>query len=289
MDNQTPEMDQHPDPAEAPTAAAARTTGLRRLFKRRPVMTGSALGAVGMALALAVAGVMSAGAQSSDDGAASNPPATAPADDGTGSGDGDADSDDGDDGHRAGDRDSAPWHRARGFLHRFRAPTAEERAAFESFKTCLADAGVSEGFEHDKDGTEVSVMGPDGFSIVQLGDGSVTVTRDDDDVTITTTGDATVMDKEDLRAAWQTEAAAWKAAYEDCRDQLPERFRGMADAGKELGERFAEDFADFDEAEFLGSLGLDADDLAEIGEHFAEEFAGIGEGFAEEFSGRSWW
>lgn len=280
MDNQTPEMNQHPDPAEAPSPEAARTTGLRRLFRRRPVMTGSAIGAVGMALALAVAGVMSAGAQSSDDGPASNPPATtAPADDG---GDG-GDADDGDDG------DSAPWRRGRGFLHRFQAPTAEERAALESFKTCLADAGVSEGFEHDKDGTEVSVMGPDGFSIVQLGDGSVTVTRDGDDVTITTTGDATVMDKEDLRAAFQAEAAAWKAAYDGCRDQLPERFRGMADAGKKLGERFAEDFADFDEAEFLEGLGLDADELAEIGEGFAEEFAGIGEGFAEEFAGSGWW
>ena len=275
MDNQTPEMNQHPDPAEAPTAEAARKSGLRRLFKRRPVMTGSAIGAVGMALALAVAGVMSAGAQSSDDDSASNPPAAAPADD-----DSDGDGDDG---------DSAPGHRGRGFLHRFWAPTAEERAALESFKTCLADAEVSEGFEHDKDGTEVSVMGPDGFSIVQLGDGSVTVTRDGDDVTITTTGDATVMTKEDLRTAWQSEAAAWKAAYEGCRDQLPERFRGMADAGKRLGERFAEEFADFDEPEILGGLGIDADELAGIGELFAEEFAGIGEHFAEEFSGRGWW
>lgn len=277
MDNQTPEMNQHPDPAEAPTAEAVRKSGLRRLFKRRPVMTGSAIGAVGMALALAVAGVMSAGAQSSDDAAASNPPATAPADD------------DGDDGHSDGDDGDSARHRGRGFLHRFWAPTAEERAALESFRTCLADAGVSEGFEHDKDGTEVSVMGPDGFSIVQLGDGSVTVTRDGDGVTITTTGDATVMTKEDLRTAWQAEAAAWKAAYEGCRDQLPERFRGMADAGKRLGERFAEEFSDFDEPEILGGLGIDADELAGIGELFAEEFAGIGEHFAEEFSGRGWW
>lgn len=282
MDNQTPEMNQHPDPAEAPTAEAARKSGLRRLFKRRPVMTGSAIGAVGMALALAVAGVMSAGAQSSDDDSASNPPAAAPADDDDDDSHSDGDSGDADD-------DSAPGHRGRGFLHRFWAPTAEERAALESFKTCLADAGVSEGFEHDKDGTEVSVMGPDGFSIVQLGDGSVTVTRDGDDVTITTTGDATVMTKEDLRTAWQAEAAAWKAAYEGCRDQLPERFRGMADAGKRLGERFAEEFSDFDEPELLGGLGIDSDELAGIGELFAEQFAGIGERFAEEFSGRGWW
>ena len=285
MDNQTPEMNQHPDPAEAPTAEAARKSGLRRLFRRRPVMTGSAIGAVGMALALAVAGVMSAGAQSSDDDSAPNPPAAAPADDDSDDGHSDADDDASDD----ADGDSAPGHRGRGFLHRFWAPTAEERAALESFRTCLADAGVSEGFEHDKDGTEVSVMGPDGFSIVQLGDGSVTVTRDGDDVTITTTGDATVMTKEDLRTAWQAEAAAWKAAYEGCRDQLPERFRGMADTGKRLGERFAEEFADFDEPELLGGLGIDADELAGIGELFAEEFAGIGEHFAEEFSGRGWW
>ena len=291
MENQTPDQTQHPDPNEAETAA--RTSGLRRLFRRRPVMTGSAIGAIGMALALAVAGVMSAGAQSSDD----DPPAatqtTASNDDdsaaGGGSTDDDSDSDDGSD--DADDRSNS----LRDFLRRFRAPSAEDRAAFESFKTCLTEAGV-EGFEHDEDGTEISVTGPDGLSIVRLGDGSVTVTRSGDEVTITTTGDATVMDIEDLRTAWQTEAAAWQSAYESCRDRLPEGFRGLA---ARLGEH---DFEDFDKTEILEELGIDTEDLADIGEEFAEKFAGIGERYAEEFAGigehfaeeffannKSWW
>lgn len=295
MENQTPDQTQHPDPNEAETAA--RTSGLRRLFRRRPVMTGSAIGAIGMALALAVAGVMSAGAQSSDD----DPPAatqTAASNDddsavGGGSDDSDDDSDDGtdDDADGTDGRSNA----LRDFLRRFRAPSAEDRAAFQSFKTCLTEAGV-EGFEHDEDGTEISVTGPDGFSIVRLGDGSVTVTRSGDEVTITTTGDATVMDIEDLRTTWQTEAAAWQSAFESCRDRLPEGFRGLAER---LGEH---NFKDFDKTEILEELGIDTEDLADIGEEFAEKFAGIGERYAEEFAGigehfaeefyannKSWW
>lgn len=270
MDNQTPDQTQHPDPNEAPSEEAARKSGLRRLFKRRPVMAGSAIGAIGMALALAVAGVMSAGAQSSDDDPATTVQTTAsPSDDSDA-----ADSDDDDDAD--GNSDARHW--GRGFRRWFRAPSAEDRAAFESFAACLTDAGV-EGFEHDKEDAEVSVTGPDGLSIVRLGDGSVTVTRSGDDVTITTTGDATVMDIEDLKTAWQAEAAAWQSAYESCKDRLPE---GLRDWGKKLGEY---NFEDFDKAEFLEELGIDAEDLAEIGESYAEGFAGIGERYAEEFAG----
>lgn len=236
MENQTPDQTQHPDPNEAP--AAARRSGLRRLFTRRPVMAGSAMGAIGMALALAVAGVMSAGAQSSDDDPSATAQTAASTDDD--SRHSNEDSDNGDDSDGDGSDDDSDG--LRGFLRRFRAPSAEDRAAFESFKTCLTDAGV-EGLDHDKDGVEVSVAGPDGFSIVRLGDGSVTVTRSGDDMTITTTGDATVMDIEDLRKTWQTEAAAWRSAFESCKDRLPERFR---DWGKWLGEY---DFEDFDKAD----------------------------------------
>ena len=268
MDNQTPDQTQHPDPNEAPSEAA-RKSGLRRLFKRRPVMAGSALGAIGMAVALAVAGVMSAGAQSSDDDPATTvQTAASPSDD--------SDAADSDDDSDEGNSDAKHW--GRGFRRWFRAPSAEDRAAFESFKTCLTEAGV-EGFEHDKEDAEVSVTGPDGLSIVRLGDGSVTVTRSGDDVTITTTGDATVMDVEDLKTAWQAEAAAWQSAYESCKDRLPEGFR---DWGNKLGEY---NFGDFDKAEFLEELGIDAEDLAEIGESYADEFAGIGERYAEEFAG----
>lgn len=284
MENQTPDQTQHPDPNEATSEEAARTSGLRRLFKRRPVMAGSAMGAIGMALALAVAGVMSAGAQSSDDDPSATAQTAASTDDDSRHSDEDPDDDsDGDD----SDDDSEGL---RGFLRRFRAPSAEDRAAFESFKTCLTDAGV-EGLDHDKDGVEVSVTGPDGFSIVRLGDGSVTVTRSGDDMTITTTGDATVMDIKDLRKTWQTEAAAWQSAFESCKDRLPERFR---DWGKWLGEY---DFEDFDKAEILEELGIETEDLVDIGDEFAgigeryaEEFAGIGEHFEEFFANKGgWW
>ncbi len=318
MDNQTPDQTPQIGPNEAPSPETARASGLRRLFKRRPMMAGTAIGAMGLALALAVAGVVTAGAQSSDDPPTTTQPAASTDDDsdtdgtgddsgddsdghGTDGTDGDGDGTDGDtdatgddgDGHGTGDDgDSAARPGVRGLLHRFGALSAEDQAAFESFKTCLAAEGV-EGLDHDEDGTEVSVMGPDGFSIVQLGDGSVTVTRAGDDVTITTTGDATVMGQEDLKAAWQAEAAAWKSAFEGCRNQLPEGLRDFAAAGKRLGERFAEDF---DKDAILAELGIEAGDLAEIGEHFAEEFAGFGEHFAEEFAGfgegfagKGWW
>ena len=302
MDNQTPDQTPQIGPNKAPAPETARASGLRRLFKRRPVMAGTAIGAMGLALALAVAGVVTAGAQSSDDPPTTTQPAASTDDDsdtdgdgtdgdtdsdghGTDGTDGDGDGDDSDtdgDSHGTGDDgDSAARPGVRGFLHRFGALSAEDQAAFESFKTCLAAEGV-EGLDHDEDGTEVSVMGPDGFSIVQLGDGSVTVTRTGDDVTITTTGDATVMGQEDLKAAWQAEAAAWESAFEGCRNQLPEGLRDFAAAGKRLGERFAEDF---DKDAILAELGIEAGDLAEIGEHFAEEFAGFGEGFA----GKGWW
>lgn len=281
MENQTPDQTQHPDPNEAP--AAARTSGLRRLFTRRPVMAGSAMGAIGMALALAVAGVMSAGAQSSDDDPSATVQTAASTDD-----DSDGDDSDGDGSDDDGSDDDSEG--LRGFLRRFRAPSAEDRAAFESFKTCLTDAGV-EGLDHDKDGVEVSVTGPDGFSIVRLGDGSVTVTRSGDDMTITTTGDATVMDIKDLKTAWQTEAAVWKSAFESCKDRLPEGFR---DWGKWLGEY---DFEDFDKAEILEELGIETEGLVDIGEEFAgigeryaEEYAGIGEHFEEFFANKGgWW
>lgn len=286
MENQTPDQTQHPDPNEATSEEAARRSGLRRLFKRRPVMAGSAMGAIGMALALAVAGVMSAGAQSSDDDPSATVQTAASTDDDSRHSNEDSDNDDDSEGDGSDDDSDG----LRGFLRRFRAPSAEDRAAFESFKTCLTDAGV-EGLEHDKDGVEVSVTGPDGFSIVRLGDGSVTVTRSGDDMTITTTGDATVMDIKDLKTAWQTEAAVWQSAFESCKDRLPEGFR---DWGKWLGEY---DFEDFDKAEILEELGIETEDLVDIGDEFAgigeryaEEFAGIGEHFEEFFANKGgWW
>jgi hypothetical protein len=50
------------------------------------------------------------------------------------------------------------------------------------------------------DGTHVTVLGPDGVSVIELGDGdgSVTITRTDGELTIATDGDATVQDLPDF-------------------------------------------------------------------------------------------
>jgi hypothetical protein len=56
----------------------------------------------------------------------------------------------------------------------------------------------------DLDGT-VTVAGPDGVSVIDLGDnGSVTVSNDDGEVTISTSGDATVSDLDDLFGEFDT-------------------------------------------------------------------------------------
>lgn len=61
----------------------------------------------------------------------------------------------------------------------------------------IGDMGGLGGF--DSDGGSVTVVGPDGVSVVDLGDnGSVTVTSDNGEVTIATDGDATVSDLDDL-------------------------------------------------------------------------------------------
>jgi len=53
------------------------------------------------------------------------------------------------------------------------------------------------------DGTHVTVIGPDGLSVVELGDGdgSVTITQKDGEVTIDTDGSATVQEMQDLLGA----------------------------------------------------------------------------------------
>ncbi len=53
------------------------------------------------------------------------------------------------------------------------------------------------------DGTHVTVMGPDGLSVVELGDGdgSVTITQQDGKVTIDTDGSATVKEMQDMWGA----------------------------------------------------------------------------------------
>ena len=51
----------------------------------------------------------------------------------------------------------------------------------------------------EADGGSVTVAGPDGVSIIDLGEnGSVTVTKAGGEITVETDGDATVSDLEDL-------------------------------------------------------------------------------------------
>ena len=69
----------------------------------------------------------------------------------------------------------------------------------EDFDAEFGDFGMFDG-----EGS-VTVAGPDGVSVVDLGEnGSVTVTKDGDDVTISTDGDATVSDVSDLFGDFDT-------------------------------------------------------------------------------------
>ncbi len=92
-----------------------------------------------------------------------------------------------------------------------------ELAAFAAFEECLVDNGVAE--EIDGFGTVVFVEGPDGFSTVEFGsvEGTVTISGNDDRVSISTSGDVTVLDDEAMDARWEAE----EAAFETCEALLP--------------------------------------------------------------------
>jgi hypothetical protein len=108
-------------------------------------------------------------------------------------------------------------------------------------------------------GTHVTVVGPDGVTVVELGDGdgSVTITKDGDEVTITTDGDASVEELPDL----------FDDRFLDGRF-LDELFGEDFDPEARLDELFGEDFdpeALFDE--FFAEFGTDADQ-GELGRIF---------------------
>ena len=63
------------------------------------------------------------------------------------------------------------------------------------------DGSLADDFgDFSLDGSHITVMGPDGLSVIELGDGdgSVTITKTDGELTISTDGDATVQDLPDF-------------------------------------------------------------------------------------------
>ncbi len=112
---------------------------------------------------------------------------------------------------------------------------------FAAFDACvdgqLGDLMV-EGDEDDGDGSDGSDFGDafgHGTVIVEAGqgdevafydfgsgDGTITVTKQGDDVTVVVDGDVTTVDLEALEAEWEAEEAAWEAAMDGCGDLLPD-------------------------------------------------------------------
>lgn len=94
-----------------------------------------------------------------------------------------------------------------------------------------------------------------GFTLVEFGDGdgSVTITKTGDDISVTTSGDATTVDMskvgDEFDAAWDQYGEQIKAAEQACRDLLPDI--GAIDV--DLGE--------LDELIDLGELGPKIDEL----------------------------
>ena len=122
----------------------------------------------------------------------------------------------------------------------------DEILAFDAFDECLVDQGVSDG---DDFGSVVQIDGPDGFSMIEFGPGggTVTVTGNDDQLSVSTSGDLSVFDDADLDARWEAE----EAAFEMCEALLPD-------------VAFHDDLSFDDELE--GNDELDGDDEFEVDE-----------------------
>ncbi len=98
----------------------------------------------------------------------------------------------------------------------------------EQFGQCLAEQLdlPTDGAMHGGSGT-VIVTDPNGegeLTIIEFGegDGSVTVERSGDDITVDSDGDVTVTDGEDIMSNLDDFFADAGTAFEACRDQLPE-------------------------------------------------------------------
>lgn len=121
---------------------------------------------------------------------------------------------------------------------------AEEMA--EEWQVEAADGSVARVF--DLDGGTVTVAGPDGVSVIDLGEnGSVTVSNDGGEVSISTGGDATVSELEDLFGEFDT-----------IFDGIPEWFddESLAD----LAESFPafEDWSEFEDWPVFEEIDPDA-------------------------------
>ena len=105
-----------------------------------------------------------------------------------------------------------PFEEFAGVLEDFAARMLEdflEDFAFEDFEGMLEDFSFEEfgdfgDFgEFGADGTHVTVMGPDGLTVIELGDGdgSVTITQQGGETTIDTDGSATVSELDEILGA----------------------------------------------------------------------------------------
>ena len=115
----------------------------------------------------------------------------------------------------------------------------EGMAAFEAFDECLQDQLGARGVPFDggfEPGAAVHVESPDGFEMLEFGEGpgTVTITGDADGVVVETEGDVTSRSGADLEAEWES----FDDAHEACEQLLPEG-------------------APFGGAEFFGGEGLE--------------------------------
>ena len=116
----------------------------------------------------------------------------------------------------------------------------------------LGDFGVFEGGPFG--GDSVTVAGPDGVSVIDLGEnGSVTITKEDGEVTIDTTGDATVQDLDELLGDF---GSVFEGAFDE--GALDEFLDGLPDFDDERFDEFLEGLPNFDELPTIEPLDPDA-------------------------------
>lgn len=195
-------------------ATAGRSSRRLRL-RRNPLLTGAVAGAAALALIIAGLGVVQANAQSSDAPTTSDTPTTSDAPT-TGSGDDDNQGQSGDENTKQGHSDDDE------------SDLAALKQGFAEFERCLADAGIDTASLSGMSDSAIHVEGPDGYSMIELGDGSVTITRSGDELTITTSGDATVLDEQALKARRQANQEMLEAAFASCHSLLAGEIFDMA-------------------------------------------------------------
>lgn len=138
------------------------------------------------------------------------------------------------------------------------AELLEGMAAFEAFEECVQDQLGASGVPFDggfEFGTAVHVESPDGFEMLEFGEGpgTVTITGDADGVVVETEGDVTSRSGADLEAEWES----FDDAHEACEQLLPE---GALFGGAEIfGGEGLEDLLEGVEDLFGGIEATDSD------------------------------